>query len=108
MRADAVLQTFDLRTTIRGDWHIEAAMLDLLGQHFSSQRRFAVRRRSACAEVEMLGYLFLSVIARSPPSGSQPDEQCDWYALRHEEAMTPETEKSGGSRRENTASTTSN
>ncbi|KYE80200.1 glucarate dehydratase, partial [Salmonella enterica subsp. enterica serovar Typhimurium] len=44
--------------------------------------------------VEMLGYLFFvgNRKATPLPYQSKPDEQCDWYRLRHEEAMTPETE----------------
>ncbi len=53
----------DLRTTIHVVTGIEAAMLDLLGQH-GRQRRFAGRRRSAWrSEIEMLGYLFFVGVA---------------------------------------------
>ncbi len=54
------LQTFDLRTTIHVVTGIEAAMLDLLGQHWR-QRRFAVRRRSAAQRSRNAG---LSVLCR--------------------------------------------
>lgn len=44
------------------------------------------------SEVEMLGYLFFvgNRKATPLPYQSQPDDQCDWYRLRHEEAMTPD------------------
>ncbi|MDP0726276.1 hypothetical protein Q8F99_26895, partial [Klebsiella pneumoniae] len=44
------------------------------------------------SEVEMLGYLFFVGNRHATPLAyqSQPDEQCEWYRLRHEEAMTPD------------------
>ncbi len=40
----------------------------------------------------MLGYLFFVGDRRLTPLPyqSQPDEQFDWYRLRHDEAMTPD------------------
>ena len=40
----------------------------------------------------MLGYLFFVGDRKLTPLPyqSQPDEQCDWYRVRHEEAMTPD------------------
>ncbi len=40
----------------------------------------------------MLGYLFFVGNRHATPLAyqSQPDEQCEWYRLRHEEAMTPD------------------
>lgn len=86
------LQTFDLRTTIHVVTGIEAAMLDLwanTGVNVASLLGDGQQR----SEVEMLGYLFFvgNRKATPLPYQSQPDEQCDWYRLRHEEAMTPET-----------------
>ena len=42
-------------------------------------------------EVEMLGYLFYVGDRNKTSLGyqSQPGESCDWYRLRHEEALTP-------------------
>ncbi|HEY4248471.1 MAG TPA: glucarate dehydratase [Lacunisphaera sp.] len=83
-------QTFDLRTTIHAVTAIEAAMLDLLGQH----RGVAVadllgggRQRDS---VEVLGYLFYVGDRRktSLPYRSEPDAKDDWLRLRHEEALT--------------------
>lgn len=44
------------------------------------------------SEVEMLGYLFFVGDRKATPLPyqSQPDDSCDWYRLRHEEAMTPD------------------
>lgn len=55
------LQTFDLRTTIHVVTGIEAAMLDLLGQHLGVNVAFAVRRRSAAQRSRNAG---LSVLCR--------------------------------------------
>ncbi len=87
------LQTFDLRTTIHVVTGIEAAMLDLLGQHLGVNVASLLGDSQQRSEVEMLGYLFFvgNRKATPLPYQSQPDEQCDWYRLRHEEAMTPET-----------------
>ncbi len=40
----------------------------------------------------MLGYLFFVGNRHATPLAyqSQGDEKCDWYRLRHEEAMTPD------------------
>ncbi|EHP3366962.1 glucarate dehydratase [Salmonella enterica] len=87
------LQTFDLRTTIHVVTGIEAAMLDLLGQHLGVNVASLLGDGQQRSEVEMLGYLFFvgNRKATPLPYQSQPDEPCDWYRLRHEEAMTPET-----------------
>ena len=86
------LQTFDLRTTIHVVTGIEAAMLDLLGQHLGVNVASLLGDGQQRSEVEMLGYLFFvgNRKATPLPYQSQPDEKCDWYRLRHEEAMTPD------------------
>ena len=86
------LQTFDLRTTIHAVTGIEAAMLDLLGQHLGVNVASLLGDGQQRSEVEMLGYLFFvgNRKATPLPYQSQPDDKCDWYRLRHEEAMTPD------------------
>ena len=86
------LQTFDLRTTIHVATAIEAALLDLLGQHLGVNVATLLGDGQQRSEVEMLGYLFFvgNRKATPLPYQSQLDEQCDWYRLRHEEAMTPD------------------
>ncbi|STJ09767.1 glucarate dehydratase [Escherichia coli] len=86
------LQTFDLRTTIHVVTGIEAAMLDLLGQHLGVNVASLLGDGQQRSEVEMLGYLFFvgNRKATPLPYQSQPDDKCDWYRLRHEEAMTPD------------------
>lgn len=86
-------QTFDLRITIHVVTGIEAALLDLLGQHLGVNVASLLGDGQQRDQVEMLGYLFYVGGRRktSLPYQSQPDDSCDWYRLRHEEALTPET-----------------
>lgn len=86
------LQTFDLRTTIHVVTGIEAGLLDLLGQHLGVNVASLLGDGQQRSEVEMLGYLFFVGNRHATPLAyqSQPDEQCEWYRLRHEEAMTPD------------------
>ena len=85
-------QTFDLRTTIHVVTGIEAALLDLLGQHLGVNVASLLGDGQQRDRVEMLGYLFYIGDRRKTalPYQSQPDDPCDWYHLRHEEALTPE------------------
>ena len=86
------LQTFDLRITIHAVTAIEAAMLDLLGQHLEVPVAALLGDGQQRDAVEMLGYLFF-VGDRSKTTldyASDPGAENDWFRLRHEEAMTPE------------------
>jgi len=87
------LQTFDLRTTIHVITGIEAAMLDLLGQFLDVPVAALLGEGQQRNEVEMLGYLFYIGDRRQTDLAyrSQPNDPCDWYRLRHEPAMTPES-----------------
>ncbi|AIR70836.1 glucarate dehydratase [Dickeya fangzhongdai] len=87
------LQTFDLRTTIHVVTGIEAAMLDLLGQFLNVPVAALLGDGQQRDAVEMLGYLFYIGDRNKTdlPYQNQADEKCDWYRLRHEEALTPET-----------------
>ncbi|MCV9878523.1 glucarate dehydratase [Brenneria izbisi] len=87
------LQTFDLRTTIHVVTGIEAAMLDLLGQFLNVSVASLLGDGQQRDAVEMLGYLFYVGDRNKTdlPYQSQPDEKCDWYRLRHEEALTPQS-----------------
>ena len=86
------LQTFDLRTTIHVVTGIEAAMLDLLGQHLGVNVASLLGDGQQRSEVEMLGYLFFVGDRRKTdlPYASEPDADNAWSRLRHEVAMTPE------------------
>jgi glucarate dehydratase len=88
------LQTFDLRTTIHVLTAVESAFLDLLGQYLEvpvaallgadGQQRDSVR---------MLGYLFYIGDRNKTDLDYMGEEESttDWYRLRHEEALAPES-----------------
>lgn len=61
------LQTFDLRTTIHVVTGIEAAMLDLLGQHLGVNVASLLGEGQQRSEVEMLGYLFFVAMPKRRP-----------------------------------------
>lgn len=85
-------QTFDLRTTIHVVTGIEAALLDLLGQHLGVNVASLLGEGQQRESVEMLGYLFYVGDRQKTtlPYQSQTQDACDWYRLRHEEALTPD------------------
>src|SRR5262249_54990515 len=85
------LQTFDLRTTIHAATAVEAAMLDLLGQHPGvpvAERPGEGQQRN---QVRTLGYLFYIGDRRKTDlpycDGATADNE--WHRLRTEEALTP-------------------
>ncbi len=86
-------QTFDLRTTIHAVTAVEAAMLDLLGQHLGLAVADLLGEGRQRDRVEMLGYLFFigGRTRTDLPYRGEPDAKDDWLRLRHEEAMTPES-----------------
>lgn len=85
------LQTFDERTTIHVITAIESAMLDLLGKHLNVTVASLLGDGQQRSEVEVLGYLFYigDRTKTDLPYQAQADAPCDWYRLRHEEALTP-------------------
>ena len=89
-------QTFDLRTTIHAVTAIESALLDLLGQHLGVPVAALLGEGQQRESVEMLGYLFYvgdhrkTGLAYASGPGAQSDDDCAWFRLRHEEALTPE------------------
>jgi glucarate dehydratase len=85
-------QTFDLRTTIHAVTALEAALLDLLGQHLGVPVAALLGEGQQRDEVEMLGYLFYIGDRNKTdlPYSAGVDATDDWTRLRHEEAMTPE------------------
>lgn len=87
------LQTFDLRITIHAVTALEAAMLDLLGQFLGVPVAALLGEGQQRDAVEMLGYLFYVGDRRKTdlPYRSEADAQDDWFRLRNEEALTPET-----------------
>jgi glucarate dehydratase len=86
-------QTFDLRTTIHAVTALEAALLDLLGQFLDVPVAALLGQGQQRSQVEALGYLFYVGDRRKTalPYLSDPDASDDWFRLRHEEALTPES-----------------
>ena len=85
-------QTFDLRTTIHAVAALEAALLDLLGQHLGVPVAALLGEGQQRESVEMLGYLFFVGDRKKTTLDyrDEPDADNDWFRVRHEEAMTPE------------------
>ena len=86
------LQTFDLRTTIHAMTAIEAAMLDLLGQHTGLAVADLLGEGRQRDRVEMLGYLFyIGDRQRTDLPYRDESQSVDaWERLRNEAALTPE------------------
>jgi glucarate dehydratase len=85
-------QTFDLRIAVHAVTAVEAAMLDLLGQHLGVPLCALLGEGQQRTEVPMLGYLFYIGDRNKTPlpyrhSASAKD---DWFSLRDEAALTPE------------------
>ncbi len=82
-------QTFDLRTGVHVKTAVEAPCLDLLGKQLGVPVCKLLGDGQQRDKVRMLGYLFF-VGDRNKTDleyASEPDSDCDWYRLRHEEAM---------------------
>jgi glucarate dehydratase len=86
-------QTFDLRTAIHAVTAIEAALLDLLGQHLGVPLADLLGEGRQRDRIPVLGYLFFIGDRKrtSLPYASDPDANDDWLRLRHEEAMSAES-----------------
>jgi len=89
------LQTFDLRIAIHAVTAVEAALLDLLGQHLGVPVCDLLGEGRQRDKVEMLGYLFfvgdksktdLDYLKEDDAQGTDA-----WSRVRHMTAMTPET-----------------
>ena len=87
------LQTFDLRTTIHALTAVESALLDLLGQHLNVPVAALLGEGQQRNSVEMLGYLFFigDRTQTDLPYRSELNADNDWFRLRNEKAMTPES-----------------
>ena len=86
-------QTFDQRTGVHVLTAIEAPLLDLLGKYLEVPAAALLGDGQHHDRGRMLGYLFFVGDRKRTdlPYASEPDSDCAWYRLRHEEAMTPET-----------------
>ncbi len=85
-------QTFDLRTGVHVLTAIETPLLDLLGKHLGVPVASLLGDGMQRDKVRMLGYLFYVGDRKKTDLAydSYPDAECEWYRLRHEEALTPE------------------
>ena len=83
------LQTFDLRITIHAVTGLEAALLDLLGQHLDVPVAALLGEGQQRDEVKMLGYLFYVGDRQQTdlPYRNEPDADNDWFRVRHEKAL---------------------
>ncbi|MBT8767950.1 glucarate dehydratase [Metapseudomonas boanensis] len=86
------LQTFDLRIAIHAVTALEAALLDLLGQHLEVPVAALLGEGQQRDEVEMLGYLFYVGDRNKTDLGYRSEAEADdaWFRRRNEEALTPE------------------
>ncbi|MDQ0032579.1 glucarate dehydratase [Variovorax boronicumulans] len=86
-------QTFDLRVTIHAVTAVEAALLDLLGQFLEVPVAALLGEGQQRDAVQMLGYLFYVGDRKKTDLAyeTDPGADNDWFRLRHEEAMTPES-----------------
>jgi glucarate dehydratase len=87
------LQTFDLRITIHAVTGLEAALLDLLGQHLDVPVAALLGEGQQRDEVKMLGYLFYVGDRNKTDLAyrSEPDADNAWFRVRHEPALTAES-----------------
>jgi glucarate dehydratase len=84
-------QTFDLRVMIHAVTAIEAALLDLLGQHLGVPVAALLGEGQQRTSVRFLGYLFYVGDRKRTKLAyrSAPDAKDGWFRLRDEEALTP-------------------
>ena len=87
------LQTFDLRITIHAVTALEAALLDLLGQHLGVPVAALLGEGQQRDAVEMLGYLFYIADKGKTDLGYRDERNADdaWFRVRNEQALSPET-----------------
>jgi glucarate dehydratase len=83
-------QTFDLRVTIHAVTALEAALLDLLGQHLDLPVAALLGEGRQRSSVETLGYLFYVGDRRKTdlPYDDGARATNDWFRLRSEPALT--------------------
>jgi len=84
-------QTFDLRTMVHAVTGVEAALLDLLGQHLNVPVAALLGEGQQRSVVKMLGYLFYigDRMRTNLPYRSAPVANNEWFRLRDEKALTP-------------------
>ncbi len=87
------LQTFDLRTTIHAVTGVESALLDLIGQFMNVPVASLLGEGIQREAVAILGYLFYIGDRNKTKLDyrREPNADNDWFRLRNEEALTPES-----------------
>ncbi len=85
-------QTFDLRTGVHVLAAIETPFLDLLGQYLGVSVASMLGDGQQRDKVRVLGYLFFVGDRHKTdlPYDEEPDADCEWYRIRHEEALDAE------------------
>ncbi|MBE5807618.1 MAG: glucarate dehydratase, partial [Clostridiales bacterium] len=86
------LQTFDQRTGVHVVTAVEAPLLDLMGKFLDVPAAALLGDGIQRRRVRFLSYLFYIGDRKKTDLEyeAEPDGECDWYRLRHEEALTPE------------------
>ncbi len=86
------LQTYDLRVGVHVVTAVEAPLLDLLGKFLGVPAAALMGDGIQRERVRFLSYLFYIVDRKKTDLEyeEEPDADCAWYRLRHEEALTPE------------------
>ncbi len=85
-------QTFDLRIAVHAVTAIEAALLDLLGQHLEVPVAALLGEGQQRTHVPMLGYLFYVGERERTALDYRSERDADdaWFRRRNEPALTPE------------------
>jgi len=83
-------QTFDLRVAIHAVTALEAALLDLVGQHLEVPVAQLLGQGQQRDTVQTLGYLFYvgDRAATALPYRTEHDADNEWFRLRNDKAMT--------------------
>ena len=86
------LQTFDLRTGVHVVTAVEAPLLDLMGKFLDVPAAALLGDGIQRERVRFLSYLFYVGDQKKTdlPSTDESDSDCEWYRIRHNEALTPE------------------
>lgn len=86
------LQTFDLRTGVHVVTAVEAPLLDLMGKFLGVPAAALLGDGIQRERVRFLSYLFYVGDQKKTdlPYTDESDSDCEWYRIRHNEALTPE------------------
>ncbi len=86
------LQTFDLRTGVHVVTAVEAPLLDLMGKFLDVPAAALLGDGIQRERVRFLSYLFYMGDQKKTdlPYTDESNSDCEWYRIRHNEALTPE------------------